>query len=57
MKSSYSGKGNVKLRGLRKGRKGLTQLLPFIEIFTINIHYVYDFKILILVTEIRTKYP
>lgn len=48
-------KANGKLRGLR-GHMGTHTPLPFVGIFTINMYYIYGFKMLILVTEIRTKH-
>lgn len=45
---------NGNLRGLRP--KGTYTLLCFIGIFTINMYHGYGFKLLILVTEARTKH-
>lgn len=49
-------RANGKLTGAEEGHKGTYTSFSFTGIFTINTYYVYGFKMLILVTESRTKH-
>lgn len=55
VKSSYSNESKRKADRAEEEHKGTYTWLFFVGIFAANMYHVYGFKMLILVTETRTK--